>query len=393
MEKYKRIFLIVADSMGIGEAPDAVKFLNGDGTDEGSDTYGALYDAEGFSAPFLSKLGIGNIDGVASCYEGCEKPIGVYGKLREISAGKDTVTGHWELAGVVSDSPMPTFYDGFPEKLLSRICERWGRGWLCNKPYSGTEVIKDYGREHIETGKLIVYTSADSVFQIAAHEDYVPIEELYRCCEIAREELCGKYAVGRVIARPFVGTYPDFERTSNRHDYSLEAHGDTLCDVLYKAGKDVIAVGKIGDIFAHRGITEEIHTVSNEDGMDKTAELLSRDFNGLCFVNLVDFDMKYGHRRDVKGYADAVMKLDSFLADYIKKMNDDDLLVVTADHGCDPSHIGTDHTREYVPVLLYSKGMVSHNIGTLDGFDSLGATLSDLLGVKNDFKGSFAERI
>lgn len=393
MEKYSRIFLIVADSMGVGAAPDADRFINGDGNDCGSDTFGALCKTDGFSVPFLQKLGIGNIDGVSKLYPKTDDPVGVYGKLCEKSPGKDTVTGHWELAGVVSEQIMPTFYDGFPEELLEKICKRWGRGYLCNKPYSGTEVIKDYGREHIETGKLIVYTSADSVFQIAAHEDCVPIEELYRCCEIAREELCGKYAVGRVIARPFVGAYPDYERTSNRHDYALEAPSDTLCDVLKRADKDVIAVGKIGDIFAHRGTTEEIHTESNTDGMNKAAAMLERDFRGLCFVNLVDFDMKYGHRRDSAGYAAAVMEMDSFLKDFADKMKEDDLLILTADHGCDPDHIGTDHTREYVPVLIYSKGIKPCNFGTLDGFDCLGAAVSDLLGVKNDFNGSFAERI
>ncbi|MDD6094169.1 MAG: phosphopentomutase [Clostridia bacterium] len=393
MPKYKRIFLVVADSMGIGAAPDASKYKNGDGTDEGSDTYGSLCKTKGFSAPFLEKLGIGNIDGVASFYPKCANPVGVYGKMREKSAGKDTVTGHWELAGVVSEKEMPTFYEGFPEELLRRLCERWGRGYLCNKPYSGTEVIRDYGIEHMKTGKLIVYTSADSVFQIAAHEETVPINELYRCCEIARAELKGEFAVGRVIARPFLGEYPDFYRTANRHDYSLEAPSDTLCDVLKNKGMDVIGVGKIGDIFAHRGLTEEIRTVSNTDGMNKTYELLRRDFHGLCFVNLVDFDMKYGHRRDPEGYAGAVIETDRFLCKFSEKMRDGDLLILTADHGCDPCHIGTDHTREYVPVLMYSRNIIPRNIGIRDGFCSLGATVADLFEARHSFNGSFADEI
>lgn len=393
MKNLKRIFLIVADSMGVGAAPDAKDFFNGDGTDVGADTYGALCRSKGFSAPFLTSLGIGNIPGVAPDYPSCAAPVGAYGKMHERSAGKDTVTGHWEIAGVSSDRAMPTFPDGFPEELLDTLTRRWGRGWLCNKPYSGTEVIKDYGDEHLKTGKLIVYTSADSVFQIAAHEDIVPPEELYRYCEIAREELCGPLAVGRVIARPFSGEYP-FTRTPRRRDYALSAPKDTVCDTLANAGFDVIGVGKIGDIFAHRGITEEIHTVSNADGMEKTAEIAARSFNGICFVNLVDFDMKYGHRRDIAGYAAAVEEMDAFLSGFCKNLGEDDCMILTADHGCDPAHIGTDHTREYVPVLVFGKRIAPVCIGVRTTFADLGRTCEELLGFDASGEGeSFASLI
>ncbi len=378
----KRVFLIVADSLGVGAAPDADKFYNGNGTDAGSDTFGSLLKHNGFHSQFLYKLGIGNIDGVA--YGKADAPIAAFGRMQEASAGKDTVTGHWEICGIYTDKPMPTFPNGFPEKLLEEFGRKIGRGWLCNKPYSGTEVILDYGREHIETGKLIVYTSSDSVFQIAAHEDIVPVEELYKYCEIAREMLCGEYSVGRVIARPFVGEYPDYTRTSNRHDYALEPPKKTLCDVLKENALDVIGVGKIGDIFAHRGLTEEIHTKSNADGINKTLEILSRDFKGMCFVNLVDFDSKYGHRRDVSGYAEAVMYFDDKLSEMCNELNDDDVLIVTADHGCDPGFYGTDHTREYVPVLIYGKNIKPVNIGTRKSFADLGKTIADMLSVSGE---------
>lgn len=390
-----RVFLIVADSMGVGAAPDAADFKNGGGCDKGSDTYGALLRQKGFSAPNLSRLGICNIDGVDDVYKSfsAERPMAAYGKMREASAGKDTVTGHWEIGGFISERAMPTFSEGFPVGLLEDMSRRWGRGYLCNKPYSGTEVIRDYGREHMESGKLIVYTSADSVFQIAAHEDVVSVEELYRCCEIAREMLTGQYAVGRVIARPFCGVYP-FERTPRRHDYALSPTADTMCDEIMAAGLDVIGVGKIGDIFAHRGISEEIHTSSNTDGMAKTMKLLNKDFHGLCFVNLVDFDMKYGHRRDVEGYAEAVMEFDRFIGEFAEKMGDGDCLIITADHGCDPTHIGTDHTREYVPVLIFGNSIRPENLGIRQSFADLGKTVEALLGVKGNISGkSFADSI
>lgn len=306
----KRIFLIVADSMGVGAAPDAHIYRNGDGNDDGSDTYGSLCRYKGFTAPFLTRMGIGNIEGIPESRTRVEAPIGAFGRMREVSAGKDTVTGHWELAGIVSEKEMPTYPDGFPAELLDHICSVWKRGWLCNRPYSGTQVIADFGRAHMETGNLIVYTSADSVFQIAAHEGVVPIEELYRCCGAAREILTGEHAVGRVIARPFTGQWPDFQRTANRKDYALVPPAATMCDLISGAGMEVIGIGKIGDIFAHRGITQEIHTVSNADGMEKTLDAVRQNFTGLCFVNLVDFDMKYGHRRDIVGYAEAVMEME-----------------------------------------------------------------------------------
>ena len=380
--EFKRVFLIVADSMGVGAAPDAHMFYNGDGTDVGSDTYGSLIASPLFSAPFLFQSGIGNIDGVS--YGKCNAPVAAYGKLTEQSAGKDTVTGHWELCGVVTHKQMPTYPDGFPHKLLYDFCARVGRGWLCNKPYSGTEVIKDYGREHIETGKLIIYTSSDSVFQIAAHESVVAVDELYRFCEIARELLCGDNAVGRVIARPFTGEYPDYIRTSNRHDYALEAPSATLCDLACEKGCKVIGIGKIGDIFAHRGISEEIHTKDNTDGIENTLKKLEEDFRGLCFVNLVDFDSKYGHRRNVEGYAKSVEELDRALAKMIDMLREDDVLIVTADHGCDPGFKGTDHTREYVPVLVYGKKINAVNIGTRSSFADLGKTIADMLGICSD---------
>lgn len=379
--KIKRVFLIVADSLGIGAALDADKFYNGNGTDEGSDTFGALCSSDGFSAPFLTKLGIGNINGVN--YPRTLEPIAAFGKLTEKSAGKDTVTGHWELCGVITNKPMPTFPNGYPEDFLEEFSIRVGRGYLCNKTYSGTEVLKDYGKEHIETGNLIVYTSSDSVFQIAAHEDIVSIDELYKCCEIAREMLNDDMTVGRVIARPFVGDEKNYQRTANRRDYALESPSETLCDLVVAAGYDVIGIGKIGDIFAHRGITEEIHTESNADGIEKTKQMLDCDFTGLCFVNLVDFDSKYGHRRNVKGYADAVMYFDSELEKICAQLSDDDILIVTADHGCDPSHIGTDHTREDVPLLIYGKNIKAVNIGVRNSFADLGKTIADIFDLES----------
>ncbi len=376
----KRIFLIVADSMGVGAAPDAHLYRNGTEDDTGSDTYGSLYRYESFAAPFLTRMGIGNIEGIPEGRPRVKVPKGAFGRMRELSAGKDTVTGHWEISGVISEKEMPTYLSGFPENLLKRISGVWGRGWLCNQPYSGTQVIADFGRVHMETGNLIVYTSADSVFQIAAHEDVVPVEELYRCCEAAREILTGEHAVGRVIARPFIGKEPDFRRTANRRDYALEPPAETMCDLISGAGMEVIGIGKIGDIFAHRGITREIHTTGNADGMKKTLEVARQKFTGLCFVNLVDFDMKYGHRRDIAGYAQAVMELDRFLQDLYKILGEDDCMIVTADHGCDPGHIGTDHTREYVPVLIAGKKIHPVSLGTRSSFADLGKTCTELLG-------------
>lgn len=377
----KRIFLIVLDSFGAGEAPDAAAF-----GDVGSNTLRSVSSSPEFHVPNLTRLGLFSIEGT-----GCEKkgvkPRGVYGKCREVSAGKDTVTGHWEISGVISDKPMPTYPDGFPESVLEQIEKETGIGTLCNKPYSGTEVIKAYGREQAETGKMIVYTSADSVYQAAAHTDVIPLDRLYDYCRTARRILSGKNAVGRVIARPFVGVYPDYQRTSDRHDFALEPTGTTMLDVLKSSGLETISVGKISDIFAGRGVTERIPTTSNADGMKKTDEVLDRDFTGLCFVNLVDFDSKYGHRNDVHGYAGAISEFDLWLGDFMKKLRDDDLLMITADHGCDPATASTDHSREYIPLLAYANGLVPKNIGTRGTYVDIGKTILSLFGLENSLPG------
>jgi len=359
----KRVFMIVLDSFGIGGAPDAESF-----GDAGSDTLGALMRTEGFFPSALASLGLFNIDGVGHGGR-VDSPIGAFGRMCELSAGKDTTVGHWELAGLVSSRPLPTYPDGFPAELIAEFERRTGRGVLCNKPYSGTDVIRDYGREQIETGKLIVYTSADSVFQIAAHEKYIGLDELYRCCAIARELLHGEHGVGRVIARPYIGEYPDFTRTSNRHDYSLVPPERTMLDDISDAGLEVISVGKINDIFAGRGVTESNPTSGNADGMAKTLAIAGRDFRGLCFVNLVDFDSLYGHRNNVQGYADAIMAFDGWLAGFLPTLSPDDMLLITADHGCDPSTPSTDHSRECVPLLLYGCGITpGQDLGVMSGF-------------------------
>lgn len=374
----KRVFLIVLDSFGIGTAPDSADF-----GDAGADTLGSIRRSAKFSAENMKKLGLFNIDGIAG---GIEAPVGAYARMTERSRGKDTIIGHWEMCGVISESPMPTFPDGFPEELLEKLSAAWGRGILCNKPYSGTQVIADYGREHIETGKLIVYTSADSVLQIAAHESVVPIEELYRDCEIARGICQGKYGVGRIIARPFEGEYP-FKRTTRRHDFALVPPHKTTLDLLKDAGLDVIAVGKISDIFAGQGVTDAIKTAGNADGMEKTMALLDRDFRGFAFVNLVDFDMVYGHRRDIDGYAAATAAFDAWLGDFRAKMRPDDLLLITGDHGCDPGFTGTDHTREYTPLLAAGDAVRPGNLGTRMTFADIGATVADIFCVPNPNAG------
>ena len=374
----KRVFLIVLDSFGIGTAPDSADF-----GDAGADTLGSIRRSAKFSAENMKKLGLFNIDGIAG---GIEAPVGAYARMTERSRGKDTIIGHWEMCGVISESPMPTFPDGFPEELLEKLSAAWGRGILCNKPYSGTQVIADYGREHIETGKLIVYTSADSVLQIAAHESVVPIEELYRDCEIARGICQGKYGVGRIIARPFEGEYP-FKRTTRRHDFALVPPHKTTLDLLKDAGLDVIAVGKISDIIAGQGVTDAIKTAGNADGMEKTMALLARDFRGFAFVNLVDFDMVYGHRRDIDGYAAATAAFDAWLGDFRAKMRPDDLLLITGDHGCDPGFTGTDHTREYTPLLAAGDAVRPGNLGTRTTFADIGATVADIFGVPNPNAG------
>ena len=377
----KRVFLIVLDSLGIGALPDAVAFGDAD-----ANTFKAVSSHPKCNIPNLASLGIFNIDGVIGCK--VENPKASYARLGELSNGKDTTIGHWEIAGLVSDNPLPTYPNGFPQEIISEFEEKTGKKVLCNKPYSGTEVIKDYGNEHIESGDLIVYTSADSVFQIATHEDVVPIEELYRYCEIARAIMVGKHGVGRIIARPFSGSYP-FTRTANRHDFSLLPPASTMLDVLVESGADVISVGKIVDIFAGKGITESYRTKSNEEGMITAIALLDKDFDGLCFVNLVDFDMKFGHRNDVEGYATALTEFDEKLGEFISKMKEEDVLVITADHGCDPLTLSTDHSREYVPMLFYGstvKGGV--NLGTRASFSDISATVLEYLGVdKKETKG------
>ncbi len=375
----KRVFLIVLDSFGIGEMADAGQF-----GDQGTNTIGSVSSSTYFHVPNLKKLGIFNMEGI-SCEkkEPVEEPMALIARMKELSAGKDTTIGHWEIAGLVSKDPLPVYPNGFPQEVLDEFTALTGRGVLCNKPYSGTEVIKDYGDEHVKTGDLIVYTSADSVFQIAAHEDVVPLETLYEYCKMAREMLQGKHGVGRVIARPFIGTSGNYTRTAHRHDYSLLPPKDTMLDVLQKAGKDVIAVGKIKDIFAGRGITEFTYTQGNEEGIEKTLEYLDKDFDGLCFINLVDYDMLYGHRRDIDGYAKALAYFDEKLPEILGKMRDEDVLMITADHGCDPGYTKTtDHTREYTPFLMYGKNIKPENLGTRDGFADIAATVLDYLGVE-----------
>lgn len=383
----KRVFLIVLDSMGIGEMPDAYKFK-----DEGSNTLKAIRDNKYFNCPNLKKLGLFDIDTVGGGTGDFNASVA---RMNEASAGKDTTIGHWEIAGVISETPLPTYPDGFPKEVIDEFEKRTGRKTLCNKPYSGTEVIKDYGEEHIKTSALIVYTSADSVFQIAAHEDYVSVSELYRYCEIAREILQGKHGVGRVIARPFTGTYP-FTRTSNRHDYSLNPPSKTMLDLLKDAKYNVISVGKIYDIFAGVGITESIRTKDNADGMRVTSEIAKKDFNGICFTNLVDFDMKYGHRNDPDGYANAMTEFDLWLGGFLKQMKSDDILIITADHGCDPITPSTDHSREYTPMIIYGDKIKEKiNLGTRKTFADISATILDYFSVdKKNTKGeSFLSQV
>ncbi len=368
----KRVFLIVLDSVGIGALPDAAEY-----GDEGSNTLRACFDTGKLSLRYLTKLGLFNIEGCS--YGGkAVSPTGRTARLRELSKGKDTTTGHWEMAGIVSEKPFPTYPNGFPPEIIEEFERRTGRKVLCNKPYSGTKVIADYGEEQMKTGGLIVYTSADSVFQIAAHEDVVPVDELYRYCGIAREILQGEHAVGRVIARPFEGTLP-FERTPRRHDFSLTPPKKTVLDTLSEEGFDVIGVGKIHDIFAGKGLTESDNTIGNDADMWITSELQKMDFNGLCFVNLVDFDMKYGHRNDPVGYTLALNSFDKWLGGFLAKMRADDVLMITADHGCDPSTPSTDHSREYVPLIIFGQDITPGYVGTIDGFTCVGETALALL--------------
>lgn len=382
----KRVVLIVLDSVGVGEMPDAAAF-----GDQGSHTVYAASHYDGFYMPNMQKLGFFNLDGMkvdekhAWAKEKVEQ-TGTICRLSEKSKGKDTTTGHWEIAGLISREAMPTFPNGFPKDLIDQFEKRTGRKVLCNKPYSGTEVIKDYGKEHIETGALIVYTSADSVFQIAAHESVVPVEQLYEYCEIARELCQGAYGVGRVIARPFEGEWP-YSRTSRRHDYSLLPPKDTMLDKIKVAGMDVLAVGKINDIFAGKGVTEMVRTQDNADGIDKTIAYMQRDFHGLCFTNLVDFDMKYGHRNDIDGYGKALSYFDSRLPELLSLLKEEDVLMITADHGCDPSTPSTDHSREYIPWVITGAKIAAKNLGTKDGFGYIGGTILDMLGLEVSIEG------
>ena len=383
MKNDKRAFIIVLDSFGVGELPDAADFA-----DEGSNTLAAVSSRPEFDCPNLTALGLFNIDGCGKYGKVASYPYASYAKMGEVSKGKDTTTGHWEIAGLVSKNPLPTYPDGFPDELIAKYEELTGRGVLCNKPYSGTEVIKDYGEEHLKTGKLIVYTSADSVFQVAAHESIVPLEKLYEYCEIARSMLVGEHGVGRVIARPFGGEYP-FVRISGRHDYSIKPHSKTMLDVLKENGFDTISVGKISDIFAGVGVSESYPTKNNDEGMDRAISLQDKDFCGLCFVNLVDFDMVYGHRNNAAGYAQALTEFDRRLGEFLPKMRENDILIITADHGCDPVTPSTDHSREYTPMLVcgaQGSSLVKEgvNLGTRASFADIGASVLDFFGLNCD---------
>lgn len=386
----KRIFLIVLDSCGVGAAPDSAAF-----GDIGVNTLRSCAASPKFSIPHLIEAGLGNLDGIDYLPK-TDHPTAALARLQEASMGKDTTIGHWEIAGIVSPNPLPTYPQGFPQEVLEEFEKQTGRGVLCNLPYSGTDVIRDYGEEQKKTGKWIVYTSADSVFQVAANENWIPLEELYDACRKARAILRGKHGVGRVIARPYVGQSPsEFRRTSNRHDFSLEPPKQTMLDAIKAAGLDTLAVGKIYDIFAGQGTTEHIFNKSNADGMAHTDDYAARDFHGLCFVNLVDFDMQFGHRRDVDGYANALTEFDSWLGQFLPKLGDEDLVMITADHGCDPAYTATtDHTREYVPLVVLGKQVKPVNLGTRKSFADIAATVTELLNVPFETPGkSFAREI
>ena len=386
----KRVFLIVLDSFGIGGMPDCESF-----GDVGVNTLAACATSKELNIPNMIAAGLGNIDGV-TCLPKVDAPMGAFARLKESSMGKDTTIGHWEIAGLVSPDPLPTYPNGFPAEVIDAFEAATGRGCLCNLPYSGTDVIRDYGQEQLDTGKWIVYTSADSVFQVAANEELIPLEELYDACHKARNILRGKHGVGRVIARPFVGNAETgFKRTSNRHDYSLEPASDTMLDAIKAAGKASIGVGKIHDIFAGIGTTEHVYNTSNANGMEHTDHYAARDFEGLCFVNLVDFDMVFGHRRDIDGYAKALSEFDAWLGGFLGKLGEEDIVMITADHGCDPAYTATtDHTREYVPLLILGKAVKNVNLGTRNSFADIAATVTELLDVSYNTPGqSFAKEI
>ena len=380
----KRVFLIVLDSFGIGEMDDAADY-----GDKGTNTLKSVASSPAFDMPNMAALGLFNIDGV-ECKDKVSAPAARIARMREASNGKDTTIGHWEIAGILSRQPLPTYPQGFPEEVLAPFREKTGRGVLCNQPYSGTQVIQEYGDAHMNTGDLIVYTSADSVFQIAAHEEVVPLEQLYEYCRFAREILQGKHGVGRVIARPFVGPCGgQFTRTAHRHDFSMLPPKVTMLDQLKAAGKDVIAVGKINDIFAGKGITEYVYTKDNAEGIEKTLDYMDRNFEGLCFINLVDYDMLYGHRNDIDGYAAALTYFDRKLPELMDKLKSEDILMITADHGCDPGYtVSTDHSREHTPFIMYGKSVIPANLGTRDTFADIGATVLDYFGIKPEFSGT-----
>lgn len=390
-DRFNRVHLIVLDSVGIGEAPDAAQF-----GDEGADTLGHIAERMGgLNMPNIGSLGLSNIrqiNGIAKA----SPPRAFYTKMQEASTGKDTMTGHWEIMGLNIQTPFQVFPDGFPDSLIRELEQRTGRKVIGNKPASGTEILDELGKEHVETGALIVYTSADSVLQIAAHEDIVPIDELYRICKMAREMTkTGDYMVGRVIARPFIGEPGKFERTANRHDYALKPFGRTVMNELKDANFDVIAVGKIADIYDGEGVTEAIRTKSNMDGMDTFIDVAKKDFNGLSFINLVDFDALYGHRRDPEGYGKALEEFDARLPELMDVLQEDDLLILTADHGNDPVHAGTDHTREYVPLLVYSKKFSKGNeLALRTTFADIGASIADNFNVTMpEYGKSFMEEL
>ena len=387
MEKLERVTVIVLDSVGIGELPDAAEF-----GDAGSNTLGHIAEASnGIALPNMEKLGLGNLTDIKGVPK-TSSPQGAYGKANEASKGKDTTTGHWEIGGVILEKPFPTYPNGFPKVVLDEIEKRTGRKILCNMPYSGTDVLDDFGDEQLETGAWILYTSADPVLQIAAHEEKIPLKELYETCKIALE-ICGEHSpVARVIARPYIGSSKgNFKRTSNRHDYSIEPPKDTILDKIKASELDVIAIGKTSDIFSGKGITESKGTnKDNKDGIIKTIHALKDDTKGLIFTNLVDFDMLYGHRRNVKGYKDALEEFDNYLPEIISNLKDKEILIITADHGCDPTYKGTDHTREYIPILVYGKGIKNVDLGIRSTFADIAATIEELL-LGNKVEGSFAK--
>ncbi len=389
MEKLERVTVIVLDSVGIGELPDAAEF-----GDVGSNTLGHIAEASnGIALPNMEKLGLGNLTDIKGVPK-TSSPQGAYGKANEASKGKDTTTGHWEIGGVILEKPFPTYPNGFPKVVLDEIEKRTGRKILCNMPYSGTDVLDDFGDEQLETGAWILYTSADPVLQIAAHEEKIPLKELYEACKIALE-ICGEHSpVARVIARPYIGSGKgNFKRTSNRHDYSIEPPKDTILDKIKASDLDVIAIGKTSDIFSGKGITESKGTnKDNKDGIIKTIHALKDDTKGLIFTNLVDFDMLYGHRRNVKGYKDSLEEFDNYLPEIISNLKDKEILIITADHGCDPTYKGTDHTREYIPILVYGKGIKNVDLGIRSTFADIAATIEELL-LGNKVEGSFAKEL